>query len=91
MQEYVSSMLHRPVNDLLNQVTCDVQVYFGDNDMMIPNRLFRMENAVTYAERVLKKFPNFAVYKLSGAGHWPMLENINGLVKMLHEKNVDLI
>lgn len=90
MHAYVSSMLRRPVNELLHMVKCKVQIYFGDHDVLIPNRLFRMESAVAYAKRTVAELPNFTVYKLPDAGHWPMLENPKGLIKLMQDHNPEL-
>jgi pimeloyl-ACP methyl ester carboxylesterase len=84
---YISSMLHRPVNELLHMIQCEAEVYFGENDLMIPNRLFRLESAVYFATRVLKDLPNFEVVSLPMTGHWPMMENPGVLIQALQKHN----
>lgn len=88
VSDYIKSMLERPVNDLLDRISCPVTVIFGENDTLIPNRLFNMDSAVVFAHKVLDKYPNFRIFPLTNCGHWPMAENLNGLVKLLKEKVV---
>lgn len=80
---YIKSMMERPVKDLLDRISCRAVVVFGENDMLIPNRLFNMDSAISYARKVLDGYPDFKVVPLANAGHWPMAENPDGLVKLL--------
>jgi pimeloyl-ACP methyl ester carboxylesterase len=80
---YIGSMLERPVNDLLNRITCKSTVIFGENDLMIPNRLFNMDSSLSFAKKVLNAHSTFTILTLKNSGHWPMVENREGLVRLL--------
>ncbi|MBL7811468.1 MAG: alpha/beta hydrolase [Bacteroidetes bacterium] len=90
LKQYVESMMTRPVIDLLQHIHCDAQVYFGELDLLIPNRLFRPEASIPFARRTLKNWPHFHVFGIPGAGHWPMLENAKALVQNLQDHNRDI-
>ncbi len=83
---YIESMLERPVNELLGRISCKSTVIFGENDLMIPNRLYNMDSAITFAKKVLGTHKIFTVLTLKNSGHWPMAENVEGLVRLLKEE-----
>ncbi len=83
---YIKSMIERPVHELLGRITCKCSVVFGENDLFIPNRLFSLDGPVAFAKKVLGPYPDFTVLPLANSGHWPMAENVQGLVKLLKEQ-----
>jgi pimeloyl-ACP methyl ester carboxylesterase len=79
----IQTMLNRPVNDLLNRVTAPVEVIFGKSDPLIPNRFFNPANTSDFISRIIEPFPNFMLHSLDNCGHWPMVENLSALLKVM--------
>ncbi len=80
---YTASMIDRPVKGLLAQMKTPCTIYFGENDPLIPNRLFTMEQTIPYIQNTIKGHANFKLVSVAHAGHWPMLENRKELVRLM--------
>jgi pimeloyl-ACP methyl ester carboxylesterase len=82
-EEYMRSMMERPVQDFLGGIQCTCDVLFGANDPLIPNRLFNTDTPLSFANKAISGFKNFHLTPIPDAGHWPMFENRASLLKAM--------
>ncbi|MBS3913180.1 MAG: alpha/beta fold hydrolase [Bacteroidetes bacterium] len=82
-ENYMRSMMERPVLDFLKGIECQADVLFGSNDPLIPNRLFKTESPLAFANKAISGLKNFHLTPIPDAGHWPMFENRKFLIKAM--------
>lgn len=71
----VNSMLDEPVFDLLPQITMPALVLFGENDMLIPNKLLHPgSNPASIAETGTRQIPGARLKLLRPCGHFAQWE-----------------
>lgn len=71
----VNSMLNEPVFDLLPQISVPALVFFGENDMLIPNKLLHPKlSPVGVAEAGTRQIPDARLELLRPCGHFAQWE-----------------
>jgi pimeloyl-ACP methyl ester carboxylesterase len=71
----VNSMIDEPVFDLLPQIQAPTLVLFGENDMLIPNKLLHPgSNPVSIAEAGSRQIPGARLELLRPCGHFAQWE-----------------
>lgn len=84
LEQCINGMLDEPVDDLLPEIKCPVQIIFGDQDGLIPNKLIHPVTTKKIAENATGKFPDARLKMLPLCGHflqWEQSELVNATIQ----------
>ncbi len=74
VERCIHSMLDTPVYSSLELIATDTLVLFGNQDMLIPNRLLHGSDVVAMASAAVKKMPSARLEIIKNAGHFLQIE-----------------
>tara|TARA_R110000868_G_scaffold216416_3_gene466556 strand:- start:26307 stop:27281 length:975 start_codon:yes stop_codon:yes gene_type:complete len=80
----INAMLNEPIYDKISDIDVPIQVFFGDNDLLIPNKILHPNLILADLTKQLKKeHPKVVVNLIEKAGHfiqWDGSDTINRMI-----------
>jgi len=80
----IHAMLNEPIYDKISSINVPVEVIFGQNDLLIPNKILHPNLTITALTDKLKNdYPNIVVTLLDKSGHfiqWDRSDAINTII-----------
>ena len=80
----IHAMLNEPIYDKISSINVPVKVLFGQNDLLIPNKILHPNQTITaLTEKLKNEYPNVVVTLLDKSGHfiqWDRSDAINELI-----------
>lgn len=86
LEDSVFSMLDDDVFNYLNNINTPTHVFFGENDMLIPNRFLHPVSTKDIATNASKKIPHCVLHTYRNTGHFVQIEQatqINEIIKSI--------
>lgn len=78
-------MLAEPVYDKIADIEVPIQIIYGKNDMLIPNKILHPQlNLETILEKLKKDYPNIKTDQFDEAGHfvlWDQSDPVNSCIQ----------
>ena len=79
----INAMLNEPVSKYFSKITIPVNVIFGDQDNLIPNKLIHPVSMKYFATKAIQDFPNAKLFLLPNCGHFLQWEKPDELNKII--------
>lgn len=80
----INTMLNEPIYNKISSINKPIQVFFGQNDLLIPNKIIHPNlTLVTLTDKLKKDYPKVVVTLLEKSGHfvqWDRSETINTII-----------
>lgn len=82
----IYAMLAEPVYDKIAEIQVPIQVIYGKNDMLIPNRILHPQLTLeTILEQLKSDYPNIKTEQLDGAGHFVLWDRSDAVNRCILE------
>ena len=81
----IEAMLHEPVYKRLTEIKQKVLVFFGERDVLIPNRFLHPTTTRQFAETEVKRISNHQLELIPNAGHFIHWEKANEVNELIEE------
>ncbi|MBI3235093.1 MAG: alpha/beta hydrolase [Bacteroidetes bacterium] len=79
----MKSMMNDPLLPVANQIKNKTSIYFGANDMLIPNKLIHFTTTQAIAEKAEKSITDSKLYMFEKSGHFIHIEQSEAIAKII--------
>lgn len=83
MERCMNAMLDEQLFPQLRKIQQRTLVFFGENDMLIPNRFLHPISTVEIAERAVTEMPHAELHTFNQCGHYVMVERADDVNAMI--------